>query len=173
MTSSAVHIIILFWLPIRVSLQALYPLLDVIGYSWNPGVPYSSSWLPWLTASVMAWQPSCTVFLKASICACLPAQLNRFPSQTQHFLPCSRESLIPIESTKEHDGLPWRQDHGFSYPISWPGLLEYVGDQTSSPCMGQWGLIILSIPQHYSHLDTIVSSILRGRGAVSSMLRGY
>ena len=48
------------------------------------------------------------------------------PSQTQCFLHVVGENI-----TEEQDGLPWRQDHGFSYSVFQPGLLEYVGDQTS------------------------------------------
>ena len=62
---SVVHIVILFWLPIGGSLQALHQHLAYIFLS--------------TTASTMAWQPSCMVFIKASICAGLPAQLNGPP----------------------------------------------------------------------------------------------
>ena len=81
-------------------------------------------------------------------------------SQTQCFLPCDREAPHPGAHTKEQDGLPWIQDHGFSYLVFWPVLLEYVSDQTSSPCMGWWGFIASSISQHYSHLNTIAPSVL-------------
>ena len=64
--------------------------------------------------------------------------------------------------TEEWDGLPWRQDCGLGYLVFQPGLLEYVSDQasSSSPCMGWWGLITSSVFQHYSHLNTIVPSVL-------------
>ena len=76
-------------------------------------------------------------------------------------------------STKEQDGLPWGQDYSFSYLVFQPGFLEYVSDQTSSPHMVQWGVIISSMSQHYSYLYTIMSSVCGSRWAVSSMLSGY
>ena len=65
-TNPMVHIIIPFWFPFRGSLQALYPLFDVIGHSWCLGVPCFSLWLPGplafiffsTTASVVVQQPS-------------------------------------------------------------------------------------------------------------------
>ena len=79
--SSTAHIIILFWLPIGGSLQALHPLLNIIGCSWSLGCLAFPCGCPGLlafiffstTALMVAWQPSCTVFLKASIWLGLPA----------------------------------------------------------------------------------------------------
>ena len=39
--------VILFGLPIRDSLLALHPLLNVIGHTWSLGVPCFSPWVPW------------------------------------------------------------------------------------------------------------------------------
>ena len=94
LTSSAVCIITPFWFPIRDSLQASYPLLDVIGHSLSLRASCFSLWLPW---------PSCLHFLlyhspsdgvvtflyilpQTSICADLLAQLNGPPKPNSMFL---------------------------------------------------------------------------------------
>ena len=77
-------IILLFWFSIRGSLQALLPLFNIIGCSWNFGVPCFLHGHPGplafiffsTTALMMMWQSSHTVFLKASICVGLLSQLN-------------------------------------------------------------------------------------------------
>ena len=93
-------------------------------------------------------------------------------SQTQCFLPCNSKALHSWSAYQRIGWPTWRQDYGFGYLVFWPGLLVYVGDQTSSPCMGWWGLITSSTSQHYSHLYTIASLVFGGRWAVLSMLRG-
>ena len=69
--------------------------------------------------------------------------------------------------------MPSPGDRTMALVIQRPGLLDYVNDQTFSPCMGWWGLIASSIFQLYSHLNTIASSVFRGWWVVSLMLRGY
>ena len=82
------------------------------------------------------------------------------------------EHLILGVPTKEKNGFPWGQDHGFGYAVFWPGFLKYVSDQSSFPCMWQWGLITSCISQHHSYLYTIMSSVVGGRWVVMWMLRG-
>ena len=65
------------------------------------------------------------------------------------------KSLFLGIPTKEQNGFPWGQDHGFSYLVIWPSFLKYVSNEASSLCMGWWGLITSSISQHHSYLYTI------------------
>ena len=83
--------IIPFQLPIRDSLQALYPLLDTIGHSWSPEVLFFSPWLVWPPGLHFLLYHSLdvcmvTVFLEASICVSLLAQLNGPPKPNAMFL---------------------------------------------------------------------------------------
>ena len=94
-------------------------------------------------------------------------------SQTTCFLPNNREAPHSWSIYQIPRWHPWRQDHNFGYLVLCPGLLEYVGDHASSPCMGWWGLVTSLISQHYSHQYTIVPSVLRGKWVVSIMFRRY
>ena len=126
------------------------------------------------TASRMAWWPSCTVFLKASIHADLPAQLNG-PHITKLNISClvTGKSLVLGMPTKEQNGFLWGQDHSFGYAVVWPGFLKQVSNQAPFPSMGWWRLITSFLSQHHSYLYTITSSVFGGRWAVSSVLRGH
>ena len=126
--SSVVCIIIPFLLPIGDSFQASYSLLNVwaaagvLGWlALSHGCPSPLAFIFFPTAaSMMAWWPSCMVFLQASICVGLPAQLNGPPKPNSTFLALWYGSLsIPGVPTKEQDGLPWR--HGPQLQLS--GLL--------------------------------------------------
>ena len=86
--------------------------------------------------------------------------------------PMIGKPLILGVLTIEQDGLPWRPDYDFSYLVFRPGFLEYVSDQTSSPCTGWWGLVTSSISQCYSYLYTIMSPVFGGSWVVSLILRG-
>ena len=136
---------------------ALWPLSSSLPQpqGWCSNLP---AWFSLKLLSVLISQPSWMGLL----------------SQTQYFLPCNREAphLLGVP-TQRREWPPLETRPWLWYAVIQPGFLEYVGDQTSSPCMGQWGLITSSISQHYSHLYTIMSSVFRGRWVVSLMFRGY
>ena len=114
---------------------------NVIGHSWSLGVLCPSLWSPWSPGLHFLFYHSLNdgivTFLHGFSQVLLPVWVSEpswmgLLSQIQHFLPCKGEPLVPGVSTKEQDGLPWRQDHAFSYLVFQPGLQEYVGDQISS-----------------------------------------
>ena len=168
--------------PVGGSPKASHPLLNVIGHSRCPWVPCFSPWLPWPSGFHFLFYHSLNdgtaTFLHGFpwnfyLCGS-PGPIKRASSSKLNIsCPVIGKPLISGVPAEDKYGLPWRQDHTFSYLVFQPGLLEYVGDQTSSPHMGLWGLITSSISQHYSYLNTIAPSVLRGRWVVSLMLRGY
>ena len=81
-------------------------------------------------------------------------------SQAQCAAHCSKETP------------PWVsvfQRTGFFPPVLRPQLwwfnlpnrlLQYIGSQWSTPCMGMWGLIIAPLPKNHSYADTITHLII-------------
>ena len=111
----------------------------------------------------MAWWPSWTFSSKLlSVCISQPIWTCLL-SQTQHFLSCNRgpphsHSIYQITGWPSQEIGPWLQLS--SLLARTPGVCQW---SNILPGIGQWGLIASSIPQHYSHLNTIASSILGGR----------
>ena len=152
--------------------QSLLPILSSM--LSQLGSPWPSGLCPLLHHSFEDGTLTLHSFPQSFYLHCSPSPVEQ-ASQAKLSVPCAAKgkSLIFGMHTKEQDGLLWGQDHSFSYPVFQTGFLQYVSDQTSSPCMGWRGLITTPISQHYSHLYTIMSSIFGGRQAVSSMPRGY
>ena len=94
-------------------------------------------------------------------------------SQTQHFLPCIRGAPHSW-NTYQRTGWP---------PLETGPWLQLSGLLDRPPGLCWWSNILSthgmvavdnpSVSQHYSYLNTIVSSVLWGMWVVSSMFRGY
>ena len=117
------------------------------------------------TASAMAWQSSCTVFMVTPTWAVLPAQLRG----TIKLNPTSM--AFPKGSHSLHDHHPWGKDHSFSN-LFFNTFLKHICNQWGTPCVGRWGLVTSSFPQSLSDMDTIVHLIFTWR-VILPMLRHY
>ena len=132
-TSPMIHIIVPFWFSIRNSFQASYPFLNVKGHSWSFGVPCFSLWLPWPSGLCLLLHHSLSdgavTFLHSfpqSFYLCMSPGPVKQASEVKLNISCPMvgKPLIPQTATKEQDGLPWGQEHTFSYLARPPGVCQ-------------------------------------------------
>ena len=93
-----------------------------------------------MTASAIAWQPSCKVFVVTSTCTVLPGPINQTPQAEFNVLCISIGKPLSVQvSSKEEDCFPpVPGPHGFSDSISgtgFPATCQQIVQST--PCMGR------------------------------------